>query len=453
MPSVLDRDELNASPLADLHLIANEIGLDGFRRLRKSDLVESIIARQSGEAAPVPEAAAAPDVEAAASTDAPTERAEETGDDDAASNGAGGDDAEDGRRSRRGRRGGRSRSRGRDEAVDGDGGDEEVERGSADVPAVAGAGAARAEGGRRDGGRADGDEPTVEGVVELLPNGSGFLRLSHPEVTEDDVYVSAAQVKRCELVAGDRIAGPVRAPRRSERHPSLVRVTTINGRPADEVAEGTRFDELRATYPTEQLELGGDLVLVDRIAPIGRGSRATVVGESFTGKSELLRRTAAALHAHEGLEVITVLAGTRPEELEDWTSDQLPAPVAIAPLGSAPDAQGQAIEQAIEQGRRVAARGGDAVVIIDALQYVGEGVARRALAAARNLAESGSLTVLAAAPAALGGESTVVRLDPLLSATGRYPAVSPVHSYTMRAELLVGEKEAKRARAERAKNH
>src|SRR3954453_22739836 len=87
------------------------------------------------------------------------------------------------------------------------------------------------------------EDRVVEGTVELLANGSGFMRVPPPEPTDDDVYISAAQVKRCELVAGDRISGPMRTPRRSERFPSLVRVDTINGRPAEEVAEGTRFED------------------------------------------------------------------------------------------------------------------------------------------------------------------------------------------------------------------
>ena len=106
--------------------------------------------------------------------------------------------------------------------------------------------ARRSRGGRGRGGRerdrdGGGDEPerVVEGVVELLGNGSGFLRVTPPEPSDDDVYISAAQVRRCELVSGDAVSGPVRRPRRSERYPSLVRVDTINGKPADEVAEGT----------------------------------------------------------------------------------------------------------------------------------------------------------------------------------------------------------------------
>ena len=95
----------------------------------------------------------------------------------------------------------------------------------------------------RDADR-DREDRVIEGTVELLPNGSGFVRVTPPEPSDDDVYVSAAQVRRCELVSGDKVGGPVRAPRRSERYPSLIRIDTINGRPADEVAEGTHFDKI-----------------------------------------------------------------------------------------------------------------------------------------------------------------------------------------------------------------
>src|SRR5436190_729209 len=122
------------------------------------------------------------------------------------------------------------------------------------------------------------DDRIAEGAVELLANGSGFLRLSPSEPTDDDIYISAAQVKRCELVSGDRISGPVRAARRSERYPSLVRVDTINGRPEEEVAEGTRFEDLPVAWPAERIELGSEdptVKAIEWLTPFGKGSRVT----------------------------------------------------------------------------------------------------------------------------------------------------------------------------------
>jgi transcription termination factor Rho len=403
MPSVLDRSGLEQSPLADLHLLANELGVDGFRRLRKAELVDAILARQSGADA---EVATTPDEEEA-------ERAEG--------------------RPRRGRRGGRGRGRA---ARDADSGEEVAAEAPAEQPAVAAA-----------------EDKIAEGVVELLANGSGFVRLSPPEPTDDDVYISAAQVKRCELVSGDRVSGPVRAPRRSERFPSLVRVDTINGRPADEVAEGTRFEDLPASFPAERFELGSEdptVKAIEWLTPFGKGSRVVVAGPARAGKSEALRRLAAALAGRDGLEVSVVLAGVRPEEASEWRDGPV-TPTAAVTFAGSPDAQAQAIEQAIEQGRRVAARGGDAVVLIDTLEYVSPAAARRALAAARNITDGGSLTVIATAPAAVGGETTVVALDASLTALGRFPALDLARSGTLRPDLLVGEAGAEaiaKARAE-----
>ena len=373
MSSVLDRAELEQSPLADLHLLANELGVDGFRRLRREDLIDAIVSRQTGEAT--------------------EEEAEDTAP-----------------KPRRGRRGGRGRGRrgaGEEGATDEDAGEEPE--------------------------REEREDQIVEGVVELLANGSGFIRLSPPEPTDDDVYISAAQVKRCELVSGDRISGPLRAPRRSERFPSLVRVDTINGRPADEVAEGTRFEDLPVAFPSERFELGSEdptVKAVEWLTPIGKGSRVVLAGPARAGKTQALRRIGASLEALDGVEVSFVFAGVRPEEIGE--NDGLT-------FAASPDAQAQAIEHAVELGRRVAARGGDAVVLIDTLEYVPAQAARRALAAARNLSGGGSLTVIATAPAPFGGETTVVTFDAALTALGRFPALDLTASGVVRPELLVGE--------------
>jgi transcription termination factor Rho len=295
------------------------------------------------------------------------------------------------------------------------------------------------------------EDKEIEGTIELLGNGSAFVRLTEGETSDEDVYVSAAQVKRCELVSGDKVAGPMRPPRRSERFPSLVRVDTINGKPADEVSEGTRFDDLPVAFPAERLELGSDdptVKAIEWLTPFGKGSRVTVVGPARAGKSEALRRIAAALADKGGVELSVVLAGVRPEEVGEWSE-----PSAAVTFAASADSQGQAVEHAVEQARRVAARGADAVVVVDSLEYVSPAVARRALAAARNIVDGGSLTVIASAPAALGGETTVIALDAALVAMGRFPALDLANSGTMRPELLVGDAGAEaiaKARADTA---
>jgi transcription termination factor Rho len=451
--SVLDRSALEASPLADLHAIASELGLDGFRRLRKADLIDAILARQGGE-----EAGDAP-AEDSSAEDRPARgrRPRRGGDDDE------GEAPSRGRGSRRGRDADEEEAPPRGRGTRRTGGDEDEER--EDGPARRrrsrrggrgrGRPAAADEEPRddEDEGDAGAEDRTVEGVVELLGNGSGFVRVSPPEPSDDDVYVSAAQVRRCELVSGDKVAGPVRRPRRSERYPSLIRVDTINDRPADEVAEGTRYDELPASFPTERFELGTDdptLKAIEWLTPFGKGSRVTIVGPARAGKTEALRRLAGALAEREGVTVSVALAGARPEEIAEWNGGSVPVATA-AGLAESADAQGQAVEHAVEQARRIAARGGDAIVLVDTLEGVAPSTARRALAAARNIVDGGSLTVIATAAGPIGGETTVIVLDPRLAAARRFPALDVVASGTTRPELLVGEAGADalaRARAE-----
>ncbi len=473
MSSVLDPSALAESPLADLHLLANELGVDGYRRLRKADLIDAIVAKQAGEDYVAPGAAPSEDDD---DDDAPARRGRRGGRGRARS--ARDEDDGDTEKAEPRSRGGRGRARDED-----DGDTEKAEprsrggRGRARDEDDAEKAEPRSRGGRGRGRDEDDDAPRsrggrggrggdrsdkpdvedkqVEGTIELLGNGSAFVRLTDGETSDEDVYVSAAQVKRCELVSGDKVAGPMRPPRRSERFPSLVRVDTINGKPADEVSEGTRFEDLPVIFPAERLALGTEdptVKAIEWLTPFGKGSRVTLVGPARSGKTEALRRITAALAEQGGVELSVVLAGVRPEEVPDWQSGPA-APATAVSFAASADAQGQAVEQAVEQARRVAARGADAVVIVDSLEYVSPAVARRALAAARNIADGGSLTVIATAPAPLGGETTVIALDGSLTAMGRFPALDLAASGTMRPELLVGDAGAEaiaKARAESA---
>src|SRR5437764_10367908 len=257
--TVIDRAALEDSPLADLHAIASELSIDGYRRLRKEQLIGAILERQeSREEESQIEAEAAEDEEESAAP---------------------------GERRRRGRRWARGRG---------------------------GGATGEAESARPQPEAEEEEEPVVEGEVQLLANGSGFLRINPPEQSDDDVYISAAQVKRCELIPGDRISGIRRAARRSERFASLIRIDTINDEPANEVAERVRFDDLPAEFPNERFDLDTDdptIKAIESLTPIGRGSRVTVVGPARTGKTEILRRLAEALSKREDLKLLVVLAG------------------------------------------------------------------------------------------------------------------------------------------------
>ena len=387
--TVLDRSELEASSIADLHLIADQIGLEGFRRLRKTDLIDAILGEKKEEKTPpVAESAPTP---------------------------------------RRGRaRVKREKPAEREKPADRK---KSYERKKSDEP-----------------------EHAAEGVVEILPNGSAMLRVQPPGSSDADVYISAAQVRRCELVPGDRVSGPVRAPRRSERHPSLVRIDTINGEPADSVAEGTRYDDLPVSYPSERLSFDSEdptLKAIEWLTPLGRGSRAVIVGAARSGKTETLRRILGALAGREGLETALVLAGVRPEEVAEWQQGPV-APAATLTFAASPDAQGQAVEAVVETAKRLAVRGGHMVVLIDGLDGLHPHTARKVLSAARNLTEAGSVTVIATAARPFGGESTVIALDAVRASTGQLPALDLLSSGTLKPELFVGEDGAEaitRARA------
>jgi transcription termination factor Rho len=446
--AALDRSELEASPLADLHAIADQIGLEGFRRMRKADLIDAILGEPAAPGAGDDSGEDSGDDDSTerrtrlrrrrsrrgARDDADGENTDDEGD-GAPQGSAGEDRADEDRDDEDGedaseetgagrRRGGRSRGRSGGTAR---GTSERGERGSGGR-------------GRSPGGDGD-DQRVAEGVVEVLGNGSAFLRVDPPEASDEDVYISAAQVRRCELVSGDRVTGPVRTPRRSERYPSLVRIDTINDQSADSVSDGSRYEDLPVAWPSERLSLGSGnptLEAIEWLTPLGLGSRATIVGPRGAGKTETLRALVAALRDREELEVSVVLAGARPEEIAEW-AEGAPAPAAALSFAASGDAQGQAVERAVESAKRLAARGTNAVLLIDGLDGLGGASARKVLAAARNLREGGSLTVIATASAPVGGETTVIALDQALASTGREPILDLLASGTLRAELLVGE--------------
>jgi transcription termination factor Rho len=495
--SVLDRSALTESPLADLHAIASELSIDGYRRLRRPELIDAILAKQGG----VEPAAPASDADGGA-TDGGTDGATDGGD----AKGGEGDDGEAKARPRRSR----SRRTKKDDEPDVDEPDSEEPAAVDTVEATEAdgsededeGGATRRRRGRRGGrGRGgpakeeseaasggetekadDAEKPTprrtrrakpeateaeetdsetppeaeeqlVEGVVELLANGSGFVRVDPPDPSDEDIYISSAQVKRCELVSGDRIAGPKRAPRRSERFASLIRVETINGRPASELADSVRFDDLPAARPSERLKIGSEdptLKAIEWLTPFGKGSRVTIVGASRSGKSEALRRLAGALAGREEFALSVALAGVRPEEISEWAQGPV-APDAAVSFAASEEARNGAIEPVIDQARRLAARGADAIVLIDTLDGVSPQTARKATASARNIVDGGSVTVIATASQPVGGETTVISLDVALASIGRFPALDLLASGTLRPELLVGEAGAEaiaRTRAE-----
>jgi transcription termination factor Rho len=382
--SVLQRQELEGSPLADLHAIASELAIEGYRAMRKEDLIAAILKGEGGEEGDGCLAQDGVEADPGPREQAPAPRS-------------------------RGRS--RSRSKPKDEQTAAEPEDLEVpDEAPEDAPA---------------------GEP-VTGTLDILPNGSGFVRAGG--LPSDDVYVSPAQIRRCELRAGDEVSGSLRSARRNERHPSLVRVERVNGRDAEPPEERAHFDDLTPVHPTEVLPAPEALGSV----PIGKGSRVAVAGGPGAGATRLLREIVSTLDGkkEEGLQVSVVLVGARPEEVTDWARET-DVPVTGGSFYRSNEAQAQAAELAVERAKRVAERGGDAVVVIDSLESLAPGVSRRVFGSARTLEEGGSVTVIAATGMAWEAQrqaSTRIGLDPPEKAGE--PRVSDARSGTLRADLL-----------------
>lgn len=384
--SVLQRNELEDSPLADLHAIASELGIEGYRALRRDDLIGSILDIQGGGDGGAEKSAE----DAPAKSDRP-------------------------RRSR-----GRGRGRGRGEAED-VAVTEEPEGEVDDEPET------ETEQTEADAAGDDEERETIAGVLDVLPNGSGFLRVADGP----DVYVSPAQIRRCELRPGDEISGPVRPARRNERYPSLVRVESVNGGSAEAPGERPQFDDLTPVHPRERLAAPAALAGV----PFGKGSRVAIAGPSGAGATRLLREIVATLASQpDGPSLAVVLAGARPEEVTDWKRET-EAAIHGGSFDSSPDDQAQAAQLAVERAKRVVERGGDAIVVIDTLEAVPTGLARRIFGAGRRVEEGGSLTIVAVVGE--GRDQLRVASTRIVLAPGTAePTVVAEQSGAQRADLL-----------------
>jgi transcription termination factor Rho len=388
--AVLDRRELEESPLSDLHAIASELGIEGYRRLRREELIDALLAGGGG----------------------PAEEAEEA------------EPEEELRpRRRRGRRGGRGRRRDADPGDDEDLRDEDEAEVEAELEEDA-----------EQAIEAEEEGEVRAGVLDVLPNGSGFMRPEPFQHSREDVYVSPAQIRRCELRAGDAIEGPVRPPRRNERHPSLVRVEKVNGGDAEPPSERPRFEDLTPVFAGKKLPAPEGLEPV----PFGRGSRVAVGGPPGSGITTLLRRIVQTLASGgEDLDVVVVLAGARPEEVTEWRRDST-VTVAGGGFDRPVDEQVQAAEMAVERGKRAVESGAHAAIVIDSLDALPPSVARRVFGAARATEEGGTLTIIAST--GLAGEPMRLATSRIVLEAGGAGPEGPVRlapgSGTLRGEQL-----------------
>jgi transcription termination factor Rho len=408
--SVLNRKELADSPLADLHQIASELGVEGYRAMRKDDLIGAILG--AGGAADEPAGDEPAVAEALAGEEDAEDASEGTSED--TSEGTSEDTSE-----------GTSEGTSEDEP-------DEVPEEEALEPPSRGRGR---RGGRRSPAAEEepevvedeiSDEEIATGVLDVLANGSGFVRVDPAGQSRGDVYVSPAQIRRCELRAGDEVSGPARPPRRNERHPSLVRVESVNAADAEPVEERPWFADLTPVFPSQKLEAPKSL----KDVPFGRGSRVAIAGPPGAGATTLLRNLAGELSGKEEIAVQVVLVGALPEEVTEWRRAE-GLDVAGGSFDRSPDAQAQAAELAVERAKRRVERGGHAVVLIDSLEALPAGARRRIFGAGRATEEGGTLTVIAA----VGGEREPLRWATTRVVLGSDGKLAP-ESGTVRAEAL-----------------
>jgi transcription termination factor Rho len=325
-----------------------------------------------------------------------------------------------------------------------------------------------------------------EGVLEVLPDGFGFLRA--PEYCylpgPDDIYVSPSQIRKFALRTGDTISGQIRPPKEDERYFALIKVDAVNFEPPDRTAEKIFFDNLTPLYPQERIRLETvaenlSTRVLDLMTPLGKGQRGLIVAAPRTGKTMLLQAIANAITAnHPEIVLIVLLIDERPEEVTDMQRS-VHGEVISSTFDEPADRHVQVAEMVMEKAKRLVEHKKDVVILLDSItrlarayntivppsgKVLSGGVDSNALqrpkrffGAARNVEEGGSLTIIASALVETGsrmddvifeefkgtGNSEIV-LDRKLSDKRVFPAIDLLRSGTRKEELLVPKDELNR---------
>jgi len=326
-----------------------------------------------------------------------------------------------------------------------------------------------------------------EGVLEILPEGYGFLRSQDWNYLygPDDIYVSPSQIKRFDLRTGDTILGQVRPPKEGERYLALLKVERVNEEEPEKAKHRIAFDNLRPRYPENRLRLetpeAVDLSMrvVDLMAPIGMGQRGLIVSPPKAGKTMLLQKMANSIaENHPDVHLIVLLIDERPEEVTDM-EEHVRAEVISSTFDEPADRHVQVAEMVIEKAKRLVEHGLDVVILLDSItrlaraynvtvphsgKILSGGVDANALhkpkrffGAARNIDEGGSLTIIATALVDTGSRMDEVIfeefkgtgnmelvLDRHIADKRIFPAIDINKSGTRREELLLTETELNR---------
>lgn len=321
---------------------------------------------------------------------------------------------------------------------------------------------------------------TNSGVLEIMPDGYGFLRSSDYNYlnSPDDIYVSQSQIKLFGLKTGDTVKGTIRPPKEGEKYFPLIKVLEINGRTPDYIRDRVPFDHLTPLFPNEKFNLTGNghdnisTRVVDLFAPIGKGQRGLIVAQPKTGKTMLLKEVANAIAAnHPEVYMIVLLIDERPEEVTDMARS-VNAEVIASTFDEPADRHVRVAGMVLEKAKRMVECGHDVVILLDSItrlarayntvapasgKVLSGGVDANALhkpkrffGAARNIEEGGSLTILSTALTETGSKMDDVifeefkgtgnmelQLDRRLSNKRIFPAVDIVSSSTRREDLLL----------------
>jgi transcription termination factor Rho len=322
-----------------------------------------------------------------------------------------------------------------------------------------------------------------EGILDILPEGYGFLRCTGYLPGEKDVYVAANIVRKARLRKGDIITGPIRPARAQEKFPALVRAVAVNGVEPEEAQGRRRFGDLTPLFPDSRLRLEVDGEanhilprIVDLIAPIGKGQRGLIVSPPKAGKTTVLKEVANSIAVNNPeCHLMVVLVDERPEEVTDMQRS-VKGEVIYSTFDRPAEEHTQVSELAIERAKRLVESGADVVILLDSItrlarahnlampasgRILSGGVDSTALyppkrffGAARNIEEGGSLTILGTALVETGSRMDEVifeefkgtgnmelRLDRKLADKRIYPAIDIEASGTRREELLFHEDE------------
>ena len=321
----------------------------------------------------------------------------------------------------------------------------------------------------------------AQGVLEIMPDGYGFLRPFAYLPSQDDIYISPSQIRKFDLRTGDRVSGLARKPKDSERYFALLRVENVNGDPPEKSPERLHFDGLTPIYPLKKLylESGNEHIsprIIDLVSPVGKGQRGLIVSPPKAGKTELLKEIANSIaNNHPEVEILILLIDERPEEVTDMQRS-VKGEVISSTFDEPPENHIKVAEMVLERAKRLVEHKRDVVILMDSITRLARaynlvipssgrtlsgGVDPNALhkpkrffGAARNIEEGGSLTILATALVETGSRMDDVIfeefkgtgnmeliLDRKLSDRRIFPAIDVKRSGTRKEELLLSKEE------------